>query len=130
LLHQNLRLEIEPGGKAEKLVRGPRIAIDAAVLAAAIGIDAGVETDVGTVVRGDDRARRIAQINRARRAPFLDVRLVIDDVLELPETILRFPARASSFPRRVEGHGISRIAVPVNSPARRARNASFAASSG
>ena len=49
-LHQDLRLEIESGGKAEVLVARAREAIDAAVLAAAIRIDARVEADVGAVV--------------------------------------------------------------------------------
>ena len=66
-LDQDLRLEVEPRGEAEVLVRGAREAVDAAVLAAAIRIDAGVEADVRTVVRGDDRPRRIAQVDRARR---------------------------------------------------------------
>ena len=35
-------------------MRGPGIAVNAAVLAAAIGVDGLVEADVGTVVAGDD----------------------------------------------------------------------------
>src|SRR5216683_3550147 len=50
LLHQNLRFEIQAGREAEILMRGSSVAIDAAVLAASIGIDAGPETDVWTIV--------------------------------------------------------------------------------
>ena len=49
-----LGLEIEAGGMAEVAVRGPGEAVDAAVLAAAIGVDRLVEADVGAVVAGDD----------------------------------------------------------------------------
>ena len=44
----------------------PRIAIDAAVLAAAIGVDRAVEADIGRVVAGDDRARRVDAERRRR----------------------------------------------------------------
>src|SRR6185437_4745233 len=43
-------------------MRRPRIAIDAAMLAAAIGIDRAVEGDVGRVVPGDDGAGGVARI--------------------------------------------------------------------
>ena len=45
-----LGLEVEAGRVAEVAVRGPGEAIDAAVLAAAIGVDGLVEADVGAVV--------------------------------------------------------------------------------
>src|SRR5690606_28135168 len=37
-----------------------------AVLAAAVGVDAEVEADVGAVVGGDGRARRVVEVARAR----------------------------------------------------------------
>ena len=58
-LHEQLRLEVEAGRETEIGVGRPREAIDAAVLAAAIGIDRTVERDVGGVVAGDDLARRV-----------------------------------------------------------------------
>ena len=58
-LGEQLRFEIEPGRKSEIGVRRPREAVDAAVLAAAIGIDRAVEADIGRVVAGDDLARGI-----------------------------------------------------------------------
>src|SRR5207253_1065912 len=52
-LDEDLRLEVQAGGEAEVFMIGPRVAIDATVLAAAVRIDAGVEADVGAVVGGD-----------------------------------------------------------------------------
>src|SRR3979490_2711595 len=46
-LGEELGLEVEPGRELEIGVARPRIAIDAAVLAAAVGIDGAVEADVG-----------------------------------------------------------------------------------
>src|SRR5438067_5140808 len=42
----------------------PRIAVDAAMLTAAIRIDRAIEADIGRVVAGDDRARRIDREGR------------------------------------------------------------------
>ena len=67
VFHHDLGFEIEPGREAEILVIWPSVAIGAAVLAAAIRIDAVREADVGTVVVGDDRARVIDEELRARR---------------------------------------------------------------
>ena len=63
-LDEDARLEIEPGRQAEVLVRGPRVAVDAAVLAAAVGIHAAVERHVGTRVRRDDRPGGVVEIER------------------------------------------------------------------
>src|SRR5829696_6562850 len=49
----------------------PREAIDAAMLAAAIGIDRTVEADVGRVVSGDDLARGIERYRRLERRQFV-----------------------------------------------------------
>ena len=57
VLDEQLALEIEARGKAEIGVARPREAIEAAVLAAAIGIDRAVEGNIGEFVAGDDRAR-------------------------------------------------------------------------
>ena len=58
-LHEQLGFEIEPGRQPEIGVGRPREAIDAAMLAAAIGIDRAVEGDVGRLVAGDDLARGV-----------------------------------------------------------------------
>ena len=39
VLGHDLRLKVEPGGKIEVTMRGPRVAVDAAVLTAPVGID-------------------------------------------------------------------------------------------
>lgn len=54
----------------------PRIAVTAAVLAAAVGIEAGVEGDVGRVVVGDHRTRAVVGEGRAGCALFLRVPLL------------------------------------------------------
>jgi hypothetical protein len=58
-LHEQLRLEIEARRHAVIGVRRPREAIDAAVLAAAIGIDRAVETEIGGFVPRDDLSRAL-----------------------------------------------------------------------
>ena len=67
-LVEDAALEIEAGRQAEIGVARPRVAIDAAVLAAAIGVDRAVEADIGRIVAGDDRARRIDLKPRRRAA--------------------------------------------------------------
>ena len=56
---KQFRFEIEPGRQAEIGVGRPRKTVDAAVLAAAVGVDRTVEADIGRVVAGDDLARGI-----------------------------------------------------------------------
>ena len=53
-LGKQLGLEIQPGREIVERVAGPRIAIDAAMLAAAIGIDRAVKRDVRRSVAADD----------------------------------------------------------------------------
>src|SRR5581483_1577078 len=123
-LHEDPRLEVETGRHSEILVRRAREAVDAAVLATAIGIDARFEADVRAVVVGDDRADRIAEIDRPRRAVVAFV-ILIADVFQRLELVLRIPARTAASDR---AHAST--AVPVSSPDRRAASASFALSSG
>eukprot|EP01136_Pigoraptor_vietnamica_P033088 Opistho-1_new@95607 len=52
-LGNQFRLEIETGRKIQEAVAGPRVAVDAAVFAAPVGVEAELETDVGRVVVGD-----------------------------------------------------------------------------
>src|SRR5665213_531714 len=66
-LVEDAALEIEPGRQAEIGVARPREAIDAAVLAAAIGVDRAVEADIGRGVASDDRAGRIDRQPRRER---------------------------------------------------------------
>ena len=59
-LEEQLALEIEPRRQAVIGMAGPRETVDAAMLAAAIGIDRPVEMDVRRAVEGDDGARGLA----------------------------------------------------------------------
>ena len=58
-LGEQLRFEIQSRRQPEIGVGRPREAVDAAMLAAAIGIDRTVEADVGRVVAGDHLARGV-----------------------------------------------------------------------
>ena len=71
-LHEQLGFEIESGRQAEIGVGRAREAVDAAVLAAAIGIDRAVETDVGRVVAGDDLAGGIRRHRSLERRQFVE----------------------------------------------------------
>ncbi len=64
---QDARLEVHSSRPAEEFVARSRIAIDAAVLAAAVGVEAGVEAEVGTVVVREDGARAVGE--EARGGP-------------------------------------------------------------
>src|SRR5581483_10449063 len=55
-----LGLEVEPGRMAEVAVGGAGEAIDAAMLAAPVGIDRLPETDIRAVVGGDDALGHLA----------------------------------------------------------------------
>jgi hypothetical protein len=66
LFHHDPGFEIQAGGKTKVLVKRAGVAIDAAVLAAAIGIYARFKADVGAVVIRNNLARAVAQELRAR----------------------------------------------------------------
>ena len=55
MLDEELRFEVQPRRKAEVLVGWACVAVNAAVFAPAVGIDRGVEPEVGAVVIRDDR---------------------------------------------------------------------------
>ncbi len=65
------RLEIESRRQAEKGVARPREAIDAAVLASAIGVDRAIEPDIRRRVAGDDPARHLRSDLGAQRRQIL-----------------------------------------------------------
>ena len=56
-LGEQPRFEVQPGGQVVVGMGGPRKAIDAAVLAPAIGVDRTVERHIGRLVEGEDRLR-------------------------------------------------------------------------
>lgn len=65
-LGQDAGLEIEPRRQVQIRVAGPREAVDAAVLAAAVGIQRLVERQIRRVVAGNDRARGVHADHGAR----------------------------------------------------------------
>ena len=66
-LDEDLGLEVEAGGEAPESVARPGVAVDAAVLAAAIGVDRLGEGDVGRGVAGDQAAGGVGDQLGARR---------------------------------------------------------------
>src|SRR5262245_3508330 len=62
-----LGLKIEPRRVTKEAMRRPSVAIDAAVLAATVGIDGLLKTDVGTVVARDDALCRLSVHIRLER---------------------------------------------------------------
>ena len=71
-LGEQLRFEIQPRRQAEIGVGRPREAVDAAVLAAAIGVDRTVEADIGGIVARDDLARGVDRDRGLERRQFLE----------------------------------------------------------
>ena len=74
VLGEQLGLEVEPGREPEIGVARPRVAVDAAVLAAAIGVDRRSNGMSGECVAGDHAAARVRRAPRSaaagpRRAP-------------------------------------------------------------
>src|SRR5207253_299783 len=84
----------------EVFVRRAGIAIGAAMLAAAIGIDADLKADVRAVVAGDDGAGDVAEELRVRRGALIRadvrVRLVMQGV-EPVRCVLRRAASANGL---------------------------------
>jgi len=80
VLHHNFAFEIETGGKSEIFVSRTRKTVNAAVFATAIRIDARLETDVRTLIAGDNRFCRIGKKFGWTRRFFICVRIVIDTV--------------------------------------------------
>ncbi len=68
--HEQLAFEIETGRKPLIGMGRTRKAVNAAVLAASIGIDRAVETDVGGVVARDDFPRLLLGHHRLERGQF------------------------------------------------------------
>ena len=94
-LDHDFGLEIEPGGEAEIFVERAGVTIDAAVLAAAIGIDAGFEADVGAVVVGNDGAGAVFEELGARRRVFFGIPVGVGFEVEFLEAIGRIAGCAA-----------------------------------
>src|SRR5262249_10682205 len=91
-LDQDLGLEVQPCRVAEILVGRPRIAVNAAMLAPSIGIEADLEADVWTIVRGDDAARPVGQVFGAWPAQGGEILVVRFHLIELQFMVGRLEA--------------------------------------
>ena len=112
-LHEQPRLKINPRVVAEVFVVGPRVAVGAAMLAAAVGIEAVGEADVRTVVRGDERFRIVAE-ELGAKASRLEIGIDLRDLFPRPvvaldrealEAVRRTLDRAATAMGKVDGHG-------------------------
>ena len=105
--HHDFAFEIESGRKPEILVSWSRVTIDAAVLAAAIRIQACFKADIRTVITGDDRSRSVAKILRRRRGRLFGLAVDVDYVrvgqidMQFFKSVRRAPGRATSSNGRV-----------------------------
>ena len=106
VLGEDAALEILPRREAEKGVGGARVAIDAAVLAAAIDVDRTVEAEIGRGVARDHRAAGIgSHLGAERRLGFVDgapavVERVAQVALVAPARIARSPPSLAHIPHR------------------------------
>ena len=101
LFHQNARFEVQTGREPEVLVRGPGVAVGAAVFAAAVHVQAGVEGNVRAVVVGDQRLRIVPQkLGAGQRPAFL---FRIQNEFEPLKAILRV-GRSAAADGRSEVH--------------------------
>src|SRR5204863_7849830 len=64
--------KIKPGRQAEIGMGRPSEAVDAAMLAAPVGVDGTIETDIGRIVAGDDLARGIERYRCLERRQFIE----------------------------------------------------------
>jgi len=94
-LDHDFGFEIEAGRETEVFVERAGVAVDAAVLAAAIGIDAGFESDVGAVVVSDDGAGAVFKELGARGRVFFGVPVGIGFEVEFLEAIGRIAGCAA-----------------------------------
>src|SRR5262249_26158481 len=86
-------------------VSRPGIAVDAAVLATAIGIDAGFKSDIRTVVGGDERTRGVLRERRRRCGPIVVADIVCPlFIVEGLEAISRIAKSAPAMDGQMGGH--------------------------
>ncbi len=90
-LNRILVSKSRPGEQAEIGVGRPGEAVDAAVLAAAIGVDRAVEGDVGRGVARDDGARGVVRQRRAQRRQLV----LVEDVPAVGRTDLLLVVEAA-----------------------------------
>ena len=93
--HHDFGLEVQAGGESEIFVKRPRIAINAAVLAAAVRIDAGFESDIRAVVVRNDRGRPIAEKLGARKRIILRIPIRVGLQMDFFEAVGRVGFRSA-----------------------------------
>ena len=128
-LREQLRLEIDACREIQIPVRRPRVAVDAAVLAAAVRIDRLLEMDVRRIVAADDRARALLGHDgiRPRRRLVLAIPAVVlaraRDRLEAAFAIRRRAAALDARRRidAVQGGGLFGTAFHCRAIMRRSR---------
>ena len=76
-------------------MKWPGVAINTAMLAAAIGIDARLEADVRALVVSDDAFGTVLEKLRARERVFLGIPILIAFEMDLLEAIRRILCRAA-----------------------------------
>jgi len=86
-LNQDLRLEVESRGEAEIFVGGAGIAVDAAMLAPSVDVDAGVEADVGAFVGRNNRPGSVLEEMSFRRRVFGVNDIRITNILDWLEPV-------------------------------------------
>jgi hypothetical protein len=107
-LDEDAALEIEPGRQAEIGMGRAGEAIDAAMLAAAIGVDRAVETNIRRGVAGDDRLGAVDDKGGLQRYGCLvgpTPAIVEGDALLGLEAADRIAQRAAAFARQGEIEG-------------------------
>src|SRR5688572_11581725 len=105
LLDEDPALEIDARRQAEVLVIRPGIAIDAAVLAAAVRVEIDRHPDIGAVVVTQDALRGIpVDLRRSRRVLVVIVDALADESESL-ETPGWIPGRAAAVQDDGIGHG-------------------------
>ena len=106
VLGEDAALEILAGREAEIGMGRARVAIDAAVLAAAIDVDRTVEAEVGRVVARDHRAARVGpHLGAQRRRRLVDgapavVESLAAQALVAPAPVARRPPPLAQVPHR------------------------------
>src|SRR5678815_6017405 len=91
-----LRFEIKSRGEPQELVSWTSITIGTTMLATAIGIDAGFEADIRTVIVSNDRAGGVVKKSGCRRRILRRIPIRIALEMEVVEAISRVAGRAAA----------------------------------
>ena len=126
VLGNDHRLEVQPRRQPEVAVRRPRVAVAAAMLAAAVGIDGMVEGDVGRIV-GHDGAARVLPAHLGLRLGRLTLQGVIPGLPAIVERGACIALEAVRHPRGRAaalqgGQREGELGHGVNAPRHMARN--------